>query len=101
MVTTKSDALPKSLEQDVRRAVKILREEGCSEVFLFGSGATGRVRRESDVDLAIRGCPRGQFFHLVGRLLIELDHPVDLVDLDSANPFVRQLEKEGTLVRVG
>jgi hypothetical protein len=35
--------LPNVFDQDLRRAVKILREEGCSEVFLFGSGATGQV----------------------------------------------------------
>ncbi len=101
MVIPKSAALPKGLAVDIRRAIKILREEGCSEVFLFGSGATGQVRKESDVDLAIRGCPRGKFFHLVGRLQIELDHPVDLVNLDFADAFAQHLEKEGPLVRVG
>lgn len=101
MVISKGAVLPKSLATDIRRAVKILREEGCAEVFLFGSGATGFVRRESDVDLAVRGCPRGKYFHLVGRLLVELDHPVDLVNLDSADAFARHLEQEGSLVRVG
>ncbi len=65
--------VPEVLEHDLRRAVKILREAGCPEVFLFGSGVTGTLRADSDLDLAVRGCPRGNFFHGFGRLLLELD----------------------------
>jgi hypothetical protein len=31
--------------------------------------------------------PQGRFFHLPGRLLWELDHPVDLVDLEGKTPL--------------
>ena len=55
----------------------------------------------SDIDLAIRGCPKGAFFHLLGRLLLELDYPVDLVSLDRQNDFAHYLEKEGGLLRIG
>lgn len=37
-------------------------EAGCSEIFLFGSLASGEVGDKSDIDLAIRGCPQGKFF---------------------------------------
>jgi predicted nucleotidyltransferase len=93
--------LPKAFEQDITRAVKILKEYGCSEIFVFGSATTGMVREDSDLDLAVRGCPSGEFFHLVGELLFQLDHPVDLVDLDTQDPFAEHLQKEGALVRVG
>jgi len=93
--------IPPALHRDIARAVAILRGEGCSEVLLFGSAARGRVGGRSDIDLAIRGCPRGKFFALLGRLLMELERPVDLVDLDSPDPFARFLEQEGELVRVG
>jgi predicted nucleotidyltransferase len=92
--------LPKTFEKDIQRAVQILREEGCSEIYLFGSTATGHARAESDLDLAVRGCPRGHFFSLIGRLLVELDHTVDLVDLDRHNAFAEFLQKEGTLVQI-
>jgi len=93
--------IPKILQKDVNRAIRILKDGGCSEIFLFGSGVTGRFRKNSDIDLAIRGCPRSRFFNLLGRLIMELDHQVDLVNLDIQSPFTNYLQKEGTLVRIG
>jgi predicted nucleotidyltransferase len=87
--------------RDMHRAISILKEAGCTQVFVFGSLTTGKVRGESDIDLAIRGCPKGQFFHLLGRLLLELEHPVDLIDLDRRDAFARYLEQEGGLVQIG
>jgi len=93
--------LPEIYQKDVRRAVEILKEAGCTDVFLFGSLATGKVKDQSDIDLAIRGCPKGKFFHLLGRLLLELDYPVDLVNLDRQDAFACYLEKEGELLQIG
>ncbi|TEU11239.1 MAG: nucleotidyltransferase domain-containing protein [Anaerolineales bacterium] len=93
--------LPETYQKDVRRAVEILKGAGCTDVFLFGSLATGEVKGQSDIDLAVRGCPKGKFFHLLGRLLLELDYPVDLVNLDRQDAFARYLEKEGELLQIG
>lgn len=93
--------LPDMHRKNIRRAVEILKSAGCTDVYLFGSLAAGEVRGESDVDLAVRGCPKGKFFHLLGRLLLQLDHPVDLVNLDSGDAFARYLETEGELLQVG
>ena len=76
------DRFPAEFHADIQRAVTLLKEAGCSEVHVSGSVADGRVRQDSDLDLAVRGCPTGRFFELYGRLLAELDHPVDLIDLD-------------------
>lgn len=92
--------LPEAYQKDIRRAVQILKEAGCTHVFLFGSLAGGEVREGSDIDLAIRGCPKGEFFHLLGKLLLELDRSADLVNLDTSDAFARYLEREGGLVRV-
>lgn len=85
---------------DLSRAVKILQEEGCSEIFLFGSVARGEAHAESDLDLAVSGCPRGRFFSLIGRLLVELEHPVDLVNLDMQAALAQYLKQEGLLVKI-
>ena len=92
--------LPEPFQQQIRRAARILREAGCTGVFLFGSLAAGEIKDTSDIDLAVRGCPKGEFFHLLGRLLLELDYPVDLVNLDSQDAFARYLEREGELLQV-
>jgi len=94
------ETLPKPYKQDIDRAVQILKEEGCTEIYLFGSVATGETHERSDIDLAVRGCPPGRFFHTFGRLMMTLDHSVDLVDLDEPSIFVRYLLHSGDLVRI-
>lgn len=92
--------IPETYRRDLDRAVEILQDSGCSEIFLFGSLAHGRFHEGSDVDLAVRGCPKRRFFRIVGKLRRALDHPVDLVDLDCDDLFVRYLEDQGGLVPI-
>jgi predicted nucleotidyltransferase len=89
-----------TFKQDIERAVRILKDEGCTEIYLFGSVATGETHVRSDIDLAVRGCPPGRFFHTLGRLMMELDHSVDLVNLDSADPFAEFLQQKRRLLRI-
>ena len=65
---------------DLERAVQILQEEGCQEIYLFGSVAIGTAGPDSDLDIGIRDYPRDRFFRIYGRLLSELEHDADLVD---------------------
>ena len=95
-----SGQLPQDYQQDIQRAVQILKEAGCTHVFLFGSLTDGKGQERADIDLAVRGCPPGSFFHLLGQLLLELDHPVDLVSLDQQNTFTRHLEEEGEMLQL-
>ena len=95
------EKLPVDFREDVERAVRMLREAGCQQVYVFGSVAAGTPRPGADVDLAVRGCPSGQFFRLQGRLLTQLAHSADLVDLDRDPDLAAFLEREGTLLHVG
>ena len=92
--------LPEPFRFRLERAIEILRGFGCSEIHLFGSVVHGELREASDIDLAVRGCPKSQFFRALGVLLTELDCAVDLVDLDCRDPFARYLEEERELLQV-
>ncbi|MBN2444939.1 MAG: nucleotidyltransferase domain-containing protein [Spirochaetales bacterium] len=94
------DTLPPHFRKDVHLALKILQQAGCTEIFLFGSIIGGRINEESDIDIAIKGCPKGLFFRLYGQLIRNLAHPVDLIDLDKQKSFYRYLQEHGELVRV-
>lgn len=91
---------PADVERDLARAVAILKAGGCQEVYLFGSTATGTRQAGSDLDLAVRGCPPHSFFQLLGHLLSDLEHSVDLVDLDLSDPFVEALLSSEELVHL-
>lgn len=93
--------LPPSYKRDLDRALEILRGFGCTEIYLFGSLASGEFRERSDIDLAVRGCPKGEFFKLYGRLMMELEHPVDLVSMEYQGRFAKYLEEHGRLLQIG
>lgn len=77
-----------------------LRRYGATEVYVFGSAATGVMDEHSDVDLAARGIPPHAFFKAMGAAQQELDCPLDLIDLDQDDPFTRYLTAEHVLKRV-
>jgi len=99
-VVLATESIPDTFRADIERAVQILKEEGCTEIYLFGSVATGESHGDSDIDLAVRGCPPGRFFHTLGRLMWEEDRSIDLVDLDSEDPFALFLEQKQRLFRL-
>lgn len=99
-MTEKINGISQDYQEDIDKAVKILKNEGCKVVFLFGSLVEGRFNEGSDIDLAIKGCPPGKFFRILGKLLLELNHTVDLIDLDKKSDFVQFIEREGILINV-
>ena len=73
-------------------------------VYLFGSSVTGRLRRSSDIDVAIdplRVVPSALLAELRERLEeSEVPCDVDIVDLSAASPEIRaSVEQEGLLWR--
>jgi len=88
------------LKGRIALAAEALKKAGAREVYLLGSAATDLLREDSDVDLAVSGLPPRQFFRAMGQASRILRRPVDLVDLDEANPFTEYLKKKGELLRV-
>src|SRR5436190_15403424 len=87
--------LPASLSSDdqrhVRLAARFLREQGAERVWLFGSLAKGRRPTvHSDFDFAVEGLPADRLFGSVGHLLQILPRPVDIVELESCPPLLRE-----------
>ena len=83
------------------QAAKILKDAGCSEIYIFGSQATGRVNENSDLDLGVRGLPQGSFFGIHYDLERALQMPVDLVDFDFQKDFFELLRRVGELKQIG
>lgn len=100
-MTLATGKLPAEYKPDMDRAIRILKEGGCAEIYLFGSIAEGRATPHSDIDLAVRGCPPEKFFALLGELMVELEHAVDLVDLDADASLAEFLQQHAELLHVG
>lgn len=88
------------LKDRIQAAAEALRSAGAREVYVFGSAATGRLREDSDIDLAVAGLPPKRFLEAMGRAARAMGRPVDLVDLDEENPFTDYLRRKGGLQRV-
>ncbi len=84
----------------LRSAANVFATRGATEVYIFGSQATGRAGRASDVDFAVVGLPASHSFQAMGEAWDLLGHPIDLVDLDDDGPLVQHLKAAGELVRV-
>lgn len=101
-IMTLSDLkLPEKYLNDIQKAVDILKKEGCTEIFIFGSLVKLVYDGRSDIDIAVKGLPANRYFKVVGKLELELDTSIDVVDLDEEeNNFVKLLKEKGELVRV-
>lgn len=92
--------MTEKMKKRVEKAAILLKSAGCKEVFIFGSVAEGSDNENSDIDIAIKGCPPGRFFELLGKLMLELDCRVDLVNLDHEDAFSKHLLNNGQLLHV-
>ncbi|MCL2791804.1 MAG: nucleotidyltransferase domain-containing protein [Spirochaetaceae bacterium] len=93
--------IPQKYRQDIEKATNLLKDEGCEAVFLFGSLVTGKIRDDSDIDIGIKGLPKGKFFEVYSRLYFDIENKIDLVDFDTNSDFYSMLNKIGEVVQIG
>jgi predicted nucleotidyltransferase len=98
--TKNIEEIPKAYKNDVKKAIAILIKKGCKEIYLFGSLVHGDYSDSSDIDIAVTGIPKGDFFEIFGELMMSLDHRIDLINLEKRTRFVDLLKSKGELVRV-
>ena len=98
----KIKALPLLYQEDIQKAIQILKENGAKEVFVFGSIVNGKFNENSDIDIAVKGLNEKDFYKVASILMFELENEIDLIDLDDkANNFSQMLLKVGGLLKVG
>lgn len=78
-----------SLDNDIKKALDIVKETGVKRFILFGS-CTIDPSNAHDIDFALSGVPKGMFFRLMGRLIKELKSPIDVVDLDVVDEYLKK-----------
>ena len=93
--------IPEKYQDDIKKAVILLKNEGCKAVFLFGSMVTGKIHQNSDIDIGIKGLPPKKFFRVNASLDKELFNKIDLVDFDLRSDFYALLDSLGEVVELG
>ena len=92
--------VPEKYHSEIKKAVELLKREGCSEIFIFGSLINGDYNEYSDIDIAVKGLSPDKFFKVIGELLGELNVPFDLVDLEDNSRFSQRILKKERLIRI-
>jgi predicted nucleotidyltransferase len=93
--------IPLKYRKDIETAINLLKNEGCQSIFLFGSLVTGKTHDDSDIDIGIKGLPKGKFFEVYSRLYFDIENKIDLVNFDTNSDFYSMLNTIGEVVQIG
>jgi predicted nucleotidyltransferase len=93
--------IPQKYLKDIEIATNLLKKEGCQSVYLFGSLVTGKNHDESDIDIGIKGLPKGKYFETCAKVYFAMDNEIDIVDFDHNIDFYNLLDRHGEVVEIG
>jgi predicted nucleotidyltransferase len=93
--------IPQKYQKDIEIATNLLKKGGCKSIYLFGSLATGKNHDDSDIDIGIKGLPKGKFFEICSKVYFAVDNDIDIVDFDNDEDFYSLLNRLGEVVEIG
>ena len=93
--------IPFEYQKDIDAATNLLKSEGCTSVYLFGSMVTGKIHENSDIDIGIKGLPDGKFLEACSKVYFAIDNEIDIVDFDSNAELYSLLNRLGEVVEIG
>jgi predicted nucleotidyltransferase len=97
----KMNEIPENYHNEIEKAARFLKSEGCKSVFLFGSMLTGKIHKNSDIDIGIMGLSPKKFFRVYADLDKKMLNRVDLVDFDLHKDFYTLLDSLGEVIEIG
>ena len=93
--------IPQKYRKDIEKATILLKNEGCQSIYLFGSLVTGKIHENSDIDIGIKGLPKGKFFETCAKIYFAVDNNIDIVDFDNDQDLYSILNRHGEVVEIG
>jgi len=93
--------IPIKYKKDIEIAINLLKKEGCEAIFLFGSLVTGKISEDSDIDIGVKGLPKGKFLNLYSQLHFDFENKIDLVDFDTNSDFYSMLDSIEEVIQIG
>jgi predicted nucleotidyltransferase len=92
--------IPAEYQKDIEKAILIFKEHGCTEIYIFGSLAKGSFSENSDIDFAVKGLKKGDYYKVGALLNMEIEHNFDMIKLDNDNSFSRFIAENEVFLRV-
>ncbi len=86
------------LETDLEKIITISKEFGAERILLFGS-CLEDIESARDIDIAVSGINPRYFFKYYGKVSMEADVEVDIVDLDDVRKHLcKRILSKGRVV---
>ena len=92
--------LPELYLRDLQKAIKILRDNGAIEIYLFGSLISGRISKDADIDLGVIGIQSPRFFQVYAELTASIQTHIDLIDFEKKKDFFTMLKNVNEVIRI-
>jgi predicted nucleotidyltransferase len=93
--------IPDKYQKDIEYATNLLKNEGCQSIYLFGSLVTGNIHENSDIDIGIKGLPKGKFFETCAKIYLAVDNNIDIVNFDNDQELFTLLNRQGEVIEIG
>jgi predicted nucleotidyltransferase len=93
--------IPIKYRKDIENATNLLKNEGCESIYLFGSLVTGKIHNDSDIDIGIKGLPKGKFFETCAKVYFSVENDIDIIDFDNEKDLYSLLDRLGEVVEIG
>jgi predicted nucleotidyltransferase len=93
--------IPIKYRKDIENATNLLKNEGCESIYLFGSLVTGKIHDDSDIDIGIKGLPKGKFFETCAKVYFSVENDIDIIDFDNEKDLYSLLDRLGEVVEIG
>ncbi|MBF0494787.1 MAG: hypothetical protein HQL28_06650 [Candidatus Omnitrophica bacterium] len=84
-------------EKEMTAIRKLAEKYKIKRVLLFGS-CLRDGKGHHDIDMAVEGLKKSEFFNFYGEMMFSLEKPVDIVDLSSDSKFNTLIREEGLLI---
>jgi predicted nucleotidyltransferase len=95
-----NDKIPERFRENIKNAYVLLKKEGCTNVYLFGSLIKGETHKQSDIDIGIKGLPAEKFISVYSALDDVSNINIDLVDFDFDTDFFFLLNEIGRIKEI-
>jgi predicted nucleotidyltransferase len=92
-------SLAEAARKDLEKVVQVLTQQyGVRRAILFGSLSRGRFAEGSDIDIAVEGLNRADFYEALAAVNRVTPHWVDLKPLEDLDPFFRERVLSGKVL---